>query len=188
MGPRERSHTRLPNPRPARCDSSTQQSSISPGRLRKIRRDRARSKQRKHRIAHRRRRAARPRRWPRIFVPRHHRYLGLYRIPPRAASLIGRAESAEMRLWGCRPLLPESDRGVDVSEGSRDYDSFVPPKALTSPAKSRTVTVRAEWPCFLKADGTLLMKCTQTPASWFVPKVNPSSTLDIRAPGAVHHR
>jgi hypothetical protein len=70
----------------------------------------------------------------------------------------------------------------------QDEQWSVAVSAAMSPSGSATVTVNAECPERRRRLRTFARKCTQTPRCALVPKVNPSSTNDKRAPAAVHQR
>src|ERR1700733_1479062 len=97
------------------------------------------------------------------------------------------ASSRELR--GCdrlatrspdRVLLGErcagSSAGAAQGEEALDASPCPAPKASVNPSRSATVTVSAEWPLRRSGDGTFSAKWMHTPASWFVPKLKPSST------------
>src|SRR5579862_7399713 len=77
-----------------------------------------------------------------------------------------------------------------AAQGGEALDASPRPaaRALVNPSRSATVTVSAEWPLRRSGDGTFSAKWMQTPASWFVPKLRPSSTMEPRTPNAVHQR
>jgi len=80
------------------------------GWLRQLRRDRTGPQQRKDRIAHPRRRAARLRRRPRVLVPRPSRPPGIHRIPPSTIELTGGRRFESLRSSGSRRHQPGPSR------------------------------------------------------------------------------